>query len=93
MIVTEYGWASEGVHPYIVAPTPQCQGALLYAATTRLRELREELHILAAVQFQWHDVRPAGTAPWPNRTGVIGVDDQPKPSLAAYEAAANQQPV
>jgi len=92
VIVTEYGWASEGVHPYIVAPTPQCQGALLYAATTRLWALREELHILAAVQFQWHDVGPAGTTPWPNRTGVIGVDDQPKPSMAAYKAAANQQP-
>lgn len=85
IFITEYGWATGGVQPYIVTDQ-QCQAALLYAATKRLWDLRDELHIHAVAQFQWHDV-PTSTTSWPHFAGVIDADDNPKPSLTAYQAA------
>ena len=89
--ITEYGWATGGNSTYVVVTNPQCQGALLYAATKRLWELRDELLIHAVAQFQWHDVKTTSTL-WPHYAGVYDADDQPKPSLAAYRAAIAGDP-
>lgn len=89
-IITEYGWATGGRSDNFVVD-PQCQAALMYAGTKQLYDLRGELHLLAAVQFQWHDVATT-TDSWPHYAGMYYADDRAKPSLAAYTAAAHQQP-
>jgi hypothetical protein len=88
--VTEYGWATGGRSAVIVTDRA-CQGALIHAAASRLRELRTELKIQAVAQFQWHDVRTTSTA-WPHYAGVIDVDDQAKPGLSGFQAAIAWQP-
>lgn len=83
--VTEYGWATGGNSPYLVTDEP-CQAALLYAATRRMTELRQELNLQAVTQFQWHDVATTST-PWPYYAGVIRADDTAKPGLSALTEA------
>ncbi len=90
IFITEYGWATGGKSDVTVVDS-RCQGALLYAGTKRLRELRGELNIHAAAQFQWHDVKTTTTA-WPHFAGVIDPDGNAKPSLAPFKAAVAGQP-
>ncbi|MEJ7630708.1 MAG: hypothetical protein WKF54_14060 [Nocardioidaceae bacterium] len=89
-IITEYGWATGGRSDNFVVE-PQCQAALMYAGTKRLYDLQGELNILAAIQFQWHDVATT-TDSWPHYAGMYYADDRTKPSLEAYTAATAGDP-
>ncbi len=89
-IITEYGWATGGRSDNFVVE-PQCQAALMYAGTKRLYDLQSELNILAAIQFQWHDVATT-TDSWPHYAGMYYADDRTKPSLEAYTAATAGDP-
>ncbi len=89
-IITEYGWATGGRSDNFVTDQP-CQAALMYAGTKQLYDLRDELHLLAAIQFQWHDVKTT-TDSWPHYSGLIDANDVAKPALKAYTAATAGNP-
>jgi hypothetical protein len=88
--VLEYGWATGG-RSDLTTVSAACQAALLYAATVRLGQVREELGIRGVVQFQWQD-SPARSTAWPDYAGVVRVDGTGKPSLAAFAAAIAGDP-
>jgi hypothetical protein len=82
---TEYGWATGGLRTNLLS-TPQCHAALMYAATRRLGELRDELGLRGIVAFAWND-RPPTLDIWPYYAGLVLDDGTPKPALAAFAAA------
>lgn len=88
--ILEYGWATGG-RSDLTTVSAGCQAALLYAATVRLGQAREELGIRGVVQFQWQDSPNRSTA-WPDYAGVVRVDGTGKPSLAAFAAAVSGDP-
>lgn len=82
---TEYGWSTGGLRTNLLS-TPACHAALMYSATRRLAEMREELNLRGIVAFAWND-RPPTLDIWPYYAGLVGVDGTPKPALAAFTAA------
>jgi hypothetical protein len=92
MRVTEYGWATSGRSASYVT-SEGCQGALLHAATTRLRQVRGTYRIKSAIQFQWRDARPNDPNDlWPHFAGMLRHDGSSKPAVAAVAAAVAGKP-
>ncbi len=91
--VTEYGWATGGLHPWIIT-TADCQAALVYAATTSWKQLRGELNLRGAIQFQWRDIPTTSREEWPHYAGLNPVDfaATPKPTLDALIAGIVGRP-
>lgn len=91
MLITEYGWSTLENSTSYITTTAGCQAALLHASTRELSRRRDELGLIGAIQFQWHDVATTARA-WPHYAGVRYADGTAKPSLAAYAAAVRGQP-
>jgi hypothetical protein len=99
LVVTEWGWATDGGSSYIVADEG-CQAALLYNGARQLYARRgaSDLNLVAAIHFQWQDaMEPSQGGSWPNYAGVrrYAANNQigaAKPGLAALQAGIAGQP-
>ncbi|MEA2494176.1 MAG: polysaccharide biosynthesis protein PslG [Thermoleophilaceae bacterium] len=83
--VTEVGWGTGG-KPGPLTVTPDRQAGYVKETLTRLHELG----VRGVVIFQWRDPKPfpGRRAIWPYYAGLLDQDGKPKPSLAAFTAAA-----
>jgi hypothetical protein len=89
--VTEIGWASGGPRsPFTVGEEGQARriGALLAGLAAR----RRELGVRGVVYYDWKDARPfpGGKDFFGLHTGLLTIDGQAKPALAAFRRAAQR---
>jgi exo-beta-1,3-glucanase (GH17 family) len=83
--VTEVGWGTGG-KPGPLTVTPGEQAAYVQETLTRLHALG----VRGVVVFQWRDPKPfpGRREIWPYYAGLNDASGKPKPSLAAFSAAA-----
>jgi hypothetical protein len=92
--LTEYGWATAGPksdHTVSEAKQARLVKRTLMAASRN----RSKLKIASTDYYTWHDLPPpedygGGRDYWGLHTGLIRINDTPKPALSAVRAAARQ---
>jgi polysaccharide biosynthesis protein PslG len=90
--LTEYGWATAGPKSdHTVSEAKQAR--LVKSTLMAVRRNRKELKIASTDYYTWHDLPPpvdygGGADYWGLHTGLLRIDDTPKPALGAMRQAA-----
>lgn len=91
--VTELGWASDGPASSFTAGE-EGQAARIRESIAQLGRRRRELRLRGFVYFNWKDAapHPGGADFWGLHTGLLEIDGEPKPALAAFRDAVARLP-
>lgn len=85
--ITELGWASGGRHPQL-SKTPAKQARLLRKAYAAYEARRARWKIAGVTWFAWQDTDDQYVCAFCAHVGLVTVDREPKPALAAYRRVA-----
>jgi hypothetical protein len=90
--ITEIGWASGGpASPFTVEPAGQAQR--IRETLGELARRRDQLGLRGVVYFNWRDAPPyeGGRDFFGLHTGLLDIDGEPKPALAAFRSVAQSE--
>lgn len=92
LVITEFGWASAGPPAKGKTVTESKQANLTRNSVLEMAEQRKKLKISSAIYYTWHDLPPAVGQDdfWGLHTGLLRVDDSPKPALSALAEAGRK---
>ena len=85
--LTEIGWASGGQHAQL-SKSPAEQAKLLRKAYGAYEERRAAWRIAGVTWFAWQDTDDRNACAFCSHAGLVTLDRQPKPALAAYRRVA-----
>ncbi len=87
--VTEVGWADNGPSSKFTVSS-QRQAELVSEVLTRTAAVAPAMKLHGVVYYGWRDVKPypGGKDFWGLHTGLMTLDNEPKPSLDAFKQAA-----
>ena len=89
--ITEVGWANRGpASPFTVGDEGQAER--VREALTAFWRRRKDLGLRGVIYYNWRDspMYEGGQDFFGLHTGLLDIDGNPKPALAAYRAAASQ---
>jgi hypothetical protein len=85
--ISEIGWASDRLHNQLGVGR-KGQAKMLTRSFEMFRRKRQEWNIVAVNWYAWQDTDESGYCDFCRRSGLVNVNDEPKPSYDAFREQA-----